>query len=46
MYSRIGRLFGFGVGDREDRKGVVELNIALVGESGAGKSSFINAIRG
>ena len=46
MYSGIGRLFGFGVGDREDRRGVVELNIAVFGEPGAGKSSFINVIRG
>lgn len=46
MYRSIGQLFGFGVGDREDRRGVVELNIALFGELGAGKSSFINVIRG
>lgn len=46
MLRSIVQAFGFKIGEEEDRRGVDEFNIALIGESGVGKSSFVNAIRG
>lgn len=56
MLRRLGqKLFGYVEEDQveesfprnaEARRGVDELNVALIGESGAGKSSFVNVIRG
>ena len=56
MFRRLSQhLFGYVEEDQveesfprnaEARRGVDEFNVALIGESGTGKSSFVNVIRG